>query len=139
MPPPLQALVQILKWLFNYIYNQIMTEKIECRPEGHNFVIPFKEEKSRININGRMTFMHGHWTTKPFSSLLRVENLPVQLSSGTGLVDLIVLIVPIRRNPRIYEKYVEINEIRKFHGTEISDFEREFRKSFVTIWNRRKS
>jgi len=132
MQPPLQLVAELMKKLFGHI------AKEGVRPEGHDFVISFQDKNETVNINGHATFAHGHWTDGPQSAFLRVENLLVQLKSGTGTVDFVIFILPIQQEPQIVEKQVEVNGVYTFHGSQIEDFVDEFRRTFAEAWNQRK-
>lgn len=136
MQSSVQLLAKVLRDVFNRNYSR--AKGGENEPAGNIIDMSYEDEGKIINIDGRLTFVHGHWTDGPYSAIFRITNLPSELTSGTGLVDFVIYIMPTERNPKIDESQIKINTIYKFKGPQINDFLIEFPKVFVEAWNKQK-
>jgi hypothetical protein len=87
-------------------------------------------------LTGTVTYVHGHWTLNPASAILRVENLPVLSRLGRGIIDFLIVIMPIRPIPKITQHQIEVNRVSKFKGANIKDFIRHFCADFARDWNK---
>ena len=104
----------------------------KAHPEifGSSIAIPVDDRLYHVTIS----LASSHWTTEPFSAHLRIEDLPVRLSAGSGLVDFIALIMPLKPNPKVFE--VDVNKVSRAKGvTNIDAFIEEFCKRFKSEWN----
>jgi len=88
-----------------------------------------------VTVNSQLTFVPGRWMIEPFSAIFRIENLPAKLENGEGIVDLVLEILPLKINPKISERQIEINAIYKFKGSKTEDFIQEFRRRFLQGWH----
>lgn len=87
-------------------------------------------------VSGMVTFAHGHWTPEPSSAILRVEDLLVKTPSGTGTVDFVIVLMPIRPTPQISENGIDVNGVNKFQGANLQDFLKDFLTEYIREWNK---
>jgi len=130
MELPFQFFVKLMKDLFK----RLLREAVPL--QGCGFLVSIKHENEELNLMGHLEFAHSHWTTAPFSANLRVKNLPVNLSSGTGTVDLTLLIMPVQDKKSLDPSRVNINRVIRFQGQSINQFESQLKDTFAEEWNR---
>jgi len=100
-----------------------------------NFAIMCPTGRHRYQrLTGTVTFAHGHWTPTFASAILRVDNLPVQSKSGSGVLDFLILIIPIRPVPKIMPHQIEVNRVSRFKGRAVTRFVKEFCTDFAKDW-----
>jgi len=137
MIPPLEVLARRLKRRFDLAKRQHL--KTGAASGCRDLSVSFQDDESRreITVSGEITFVPGRWMTEPFSAIFRIENLPAKLQNGSGVVDIVLVIMPLDQQPKISEGKIEVNAIPEFKGLRIDDFIEEFRKSFIKGWNKR--
>ena len=125
MSPPLEAFVRKLKLIYK-----------RARKEGRSLDLRLRDNETGQMVDTSLSLAHSHWTIKPFSAYFVIEKLPARLRSGKGLVDMAMLIMPLKSNPKIKVRQVRVSIVHKFKGSKIGDFVKEFRKSFARAWNK---
>jgi hypothetical protein len=130
MVPPIETISKTIKSQ----YNEVMRRNMAGRIRDYIIRLWFYEGK-KVTINGGVTILStGPWGGKSIMADLRVENFPVELTTGKGMVD-VLLTLPLKKSPQVIEEQVHINRVNGFKGKNLDDFTAEFCRLFAKGWN----